>query len=1018
MIRKTIKGGNFKPQMVGELEFDQVPEEGSFNPVTSDAVAKIAGDVADLDAIVPEDASEENKLATASDVAGVQADVDSIEGKIPSDTSTTNKLVNESGLQDAIDNASESWSTGFTPKGESSVSDLNDLATQSNGDSYIVTDSGTLTDGSLVVVAGDQVAWDATNSVWYKLPQYALKQFGTNEIKNLSTTITTFRTGDVIAVDGPSGTANMSKDTLLELTAQNALAGNVAQAFDAARTSENPYKAGERVVYEGKTYTFKVDHYGAWTGADVIAVDIATLVNAVRLYGTLKSETLFNMLNTEASGVALGKLIASDGSLADSASYNTSDFIPVIGGSTLVSSDTVNYAAFYDSERNIIGSRILDQTIYNVPYNALYFRLSITTDSWSSMMLSYDGCLPGYYVAYGKYVFKDSLVAKVKSGNVQGFLDKAQSDYFLFNLIDLDDDDVALGKYVSTNGALIDSSSYNTTGFIGVVPGVKFVCNKAIRFINFYDSSKNVVSYGANLYADSDIAIADNVSFVRFSLSTSNWTGAMFSSKGAMPSGFMDFGYIKFKDKLITEPVLFKNVLGYVGDDQLKLVKLNLLNVSDEDVALGYYVTTDGSLVANSDYNTTGWIAVSDLKKYKSSVDIRFLGCYNSNKNYISTINNVSANTEITLPSNTAFVRLSIRDYLWTNSMFSTTANFPSFYMPFGVKKIDKSYLDESKKQKSYVAKGDLAENEKMYISDALCEVKATRRVCFACTFSEFVNVKVGLENVLGVNVRGIKVTATQIIPYTDSTEGAAVSHGLTISNNLQVVLSVGVGTITAKLTSNGETYTAQNIVIYPDTACRPYALAGGALTDCTLSQTFTNILSDKIYMGDSYSSMTSDKRWPYYINADGLAKYTIFDGFGGESSANSVTALRNILRTASPKFIVWALGMNDGSDSASAPSSAWVTGRDAFLSMCDEVGAIPVFGTIPTVPSVNNEKKNAWIRSSGYRFIDFAKAVGANSSGVWYSGMLDTDNVHPTEKGAKSLYAQALVDFPELMVG
>ena len=153
------------------------------------------------------------QLATDLDVSEA---IGSLEGKIPSDTSTTNKLVNESGLQDAIDNASESWSTGFTPKGESSVSDLNDLATQSNGDSYIVTDSGTLTDGTLAVVAGDQVAWDATNSVWYKLPQYALKQFGTNAINNLPTTITSFRTGDVIAVDGPSGAAKMSKDDLLK----------------------------------------------------------------------------------------------------------------------------------------------------------------------------------------------------------------------------------------------------------------------------------------------------------------------------------------------------------------------------------------------------------------------------------------------------------------------------------------------------------------------------------------------------------------------------------------------------------------------------------------------------------------------------------------------------------------------------------------------------------------------------------------------------------------------------------
>ena len=175
MITKNINstsGKKYEEITVPGIVYDDEPIEGSFNGITSDAVAKATSGgsggtpVKDL---IPEGASEENKLATAADVAGVQEDVDTIEGKIPSDTSTTNKLVNESGLQDAIDNASESWSTGFTPKGESSVSDLNGLTTQSNGDSYIVTDSGTLTDGSLAVVAGDQVAWDATNSVWYRI---------------------------------------------------------------------------------------------------------------------------------------------------------------------------------------------------------------------------------------------------------------------------------------------------------------------------------------------------------------------------------------------------------------------------------------------------------------------------------------------------------------------------------------------------------------------------------------------------------------------------------------------------------------------------------------------------------------------------------------------------------------------------------------------------------------------------------------------------------------------------------
>jgi hypothetical protein len=50
-----------------------------------------------------------------------------------------------------------------------------------------------------------------------------LWQWVLGKIKSLPTTITAFRTGDVIPVDGPSGTAKMGKDTLLAETAQNAL---------------------------------------------------------------------------------------------------------------------------------------------------------------------------------------------------------------------------------------------------------------------------------------------------------------------------------------------------------------------------------------------------------------------------------------------------------------------------------------------------------------------------------------------------------------------------------------------------------------------------------------------------------------------------------------------------------------------------------------------------------------------------------------------------------------------------
>ena len=89
-------------------------------------------------------------------------------------------------------------------------------------------------------------------------------------IKDWATSITAFRTGDVIPVDGPRGTAKMAKDDLLKEAAQGSLAGNAAQEFDPTRTSENSYQVNESVIYNGKTYTFKNKHYGAWSSADVV----------------------------------------------------------------------------------------------------------------------------------------------------------------------------------------------------------------------------------------------------------------------------------------------------------------------------------------------------------------------------------------------------------------------------------------------------------------------------------------------------------------------------------------------------------------------------------------------------------------------------------------------------------------------------------------------------------------------------------------------------------------------------
>lgn len=105
----------------------------------------------------------------------------------------------------------------------------------------------------------------------------------TKRIKDLSTSITSFRTGDVIPVDGPSGTAKMSKDDLLRETAENALAGNVAPAFDATKPNGADgyaYHIGDLVEHDGIVYKFIVNKsMGAWDSNDAARTNVDEIVN-------------------------------------------------------------------------------------------------------------------------------------------------------------------------------------------------------------------------------------------------------------------------------------------------------------------------------------------------------------------------------------------------------------------------------------------------------------------------------------------------------------------------------------------------------------------------------------------------------------------------------------------------------------------------------------------------------------------------------------------------------------------
>jgi len=122
------------------------------------------------------------------------------------------------------------------------------------------------------LVATSYIAMDVGSAETKKLPGNCIapKKYGTNEIANLPDTITTFRAGDNIVVDGPSGTAKMSKDDLLKEAAENSLS-NIHSLSDTATEAEltadnyfvlddngNPQKLGSSILAKNSTISMPI----------------------------------------------------------------------------------------------------------------------------------------------------------------------------------------------------------------------------------------------------------------------------------------------------------------------------------------------------------------------------------------------------------------------------------------------------------------------------------------------------------------------------------------------------------------------------------------------------------------------------------------------------------------------------------------------------------------------------------------------------------------------------------------
>ena len=310
-----------------------------------------------------------------------------------------------------------------------------------------------------------------------------------------------------------------------------------------------------------------------------------------------------------------------------------------------------------------------------------------------------------------------------------------------------------------------------------------------------------------------------------------------------------------------------------------------------------------------------------------------------------------------------------------------------------------------------------LSANAVLNIVEAPWFIKKNIGITARMFFDSFTSITVGkgYEKYRG---NWVVIDSSNITPYyfdgSTTTAGTPIPHGLTINNYLMVSAYMGEdGRL--QLAINTTSGTLETVINYSyEWNYEPFLFGNQDMSNVKLSCACYDLRCPLWIFGDSYMGI-SPIRIGGPLRDLGYFNYCINSIAGARAEDSSVPGkssyddLLRMLRVSTPKFIVWADGMNGG-------DNANIEFLPTLISLCEQKKIELILYMPPCVPSINHTSLNEYIRQTGLRFIDGNKAVGATPEGVWYNGYLSEDNIHPTALGAKALAERFLADCPELV--
>lgn len=489
---------------------------------------------------------------------------------------------------------------------------------------------------------------------------------------------------------------------------------------------------------------------------------------------------------------------------------------------------------------------------------------------------------------------------------------------------------------------------------------------------------------------------------------------------------------VKISEGIVNVGEIIPRYMTGVDEKISKKVGKNLFDKNSKDVVYYKHLSHNGDVQESEKYYISGYIPIKPNTNYVLH-DTTFGGAhivfFTQNGIAISAIQGSSFNSDGTFvsPDKAYYVRLTGRiTDIDTNQleegMIKTSYEPYTEYTDLRDLEIRMNAVEDKISASTSDVKSasaeTLSDGEYIRLIDDL-DVKKNKTEIFYADITSFSGLRIGHgETDYGGAYVDIDTVNVTVYDYTNEAKIVKQqAHGLNISDFISVVIDVGINADITIFTSGGS-FTISNVGW---TGCNGVIFAksiASKLIDCELKWTCSDLKADIWVIGDSYLGLTNPARFPYHLLAMGFDNW-LACGFPGAAAYAEKMSVTNLLTMGLPKYLVWAIGMNNTDNGAI--NSSWLTETQNVIEMCEQRGITPILATIPSTwdsdsnLTRDNSYKNAWIKASGYRYVDFEKAVGADKGKGWYDGMLSEDGVHPAELGAKALASRFILDVPEI---